>query len=62
MNGLEKARLELGFTQEQMASELCITPNEYKRYAKNISVIPLPILKLASLITKKPTCYLLGEV
>lgn len=62
MNGLEKARLKISRTQDEMASELCITSNEYKRYEKNPYTMPLPILKLASLILLKPTQYLLSEV
>lgn len=62
MFGLEKERLKISRTQDEMASELCITPNEYKRYEKNPYTMPLPILKLASLILLKPTQYLLSEV
>lgn len=62
MNGLSKIRQSKKMSTEQMASELCITNKEYIRYENNIFTMPLPILKLASLITQCSTAYLLSEV
>lgn len=62
MTGLEKVRKDMGLTKNEMASELCVLPEEYSRYEQNTYSIPLPILKLASFITAKPTSYLLSEV
>ena len=62
MKGFVKIRMEMGLSQEEMASELCVTPKEYKEFEENVYSIPLPILKLSSLITHKSMNYLLSEV
>ena len=59
MSGLQKARLEMNLSIEQMASELCVTPKEYEQFERCIYGMPLPIVKLASYITSKPMYYLL---
>ena len=61
MNGLTKVRIERKMSVEQMASELCITPKEYMNYEKNSLSMPLPILKLASLVFNVPTQKLIRQ-
>ena len=36
MSGLQKARLEMNLSIEQMASELCVTPKEYEQFERCI--------------------------
>lgn len=56
-----KRRVDLGFTQKHVATQLQVSPNTYSNYENDVRKIEADMIPKLANILKTTTSYLLGE-